>query len=440
MRTLRPALLGLTVIGCRANAPAPTPITRVVAVQAAERVVPELVLASDTSARARAFRETQRVAVEASARVRTLRVTPARIALAVGETVPFNRVQVTALDSAGRPVTGFVPSFRMQDNSMATLRGGLITALEPGITSLRITPVNSSTPGTELPAISASVIIEISASSLRTTVTRPPVGIDSMVPTELVRHLLGGARVVAGQPIAMLDSNMLRGGYVHGSRYGGGAEVSIVSFPWTRMATLDTLRRRLDVAGWGPPPAPPVVSRPGFQSSNFNASSGASSIFCRNSQMMMVGITEARGTETVVSLSHQQGQRSVCDPETMRAQTERVMTSASTLIPALAPIASGTTFGGSSGGGPDEGFAEARITADVAVADIAEHYRRQLLAAGWTDAERTSASSIAVNTFTMRDSTARRFNGVLTVLGNPPSNRVVVRLTLQLIPDAQRRP
>ena len=441
MRTLRPVLLALTVIGCRANAPAPTPAPQMAAL-VTERVVSGSVLATDTSARARAFRETQRVATEASARVRTLRVTPARIALTVGETVPFNRVQVTALDSAGRPVTGFVPTFRLQDNSMATLRAGTITALEPGITSLRVSPVNfEPTTGsvTVSQQITASVIIEISAPSLRTTVTRAPVGIDSMVPTELVRHLLGGSRLVAGQPIAMLDSNMLRSGYVHGSRYGAGSETSIVSFPFTRLATLDTLRRRFEVAGWGPPPAPLVVSRPGFQSSTFNASS-STTVFCRNSQLMAVAVTEARGTETVVSLTHQQGQRTVCDPETMRAQPERVMTSASTLIPALAPIASGNTFGGGSGGGPDEGYAEARITADVPVADIAEHYRRQLLAAGWTDGERTSTSSIAVTTFTMRDSTARRFNGVLTVIGNPPTNRVVVRLTLQLIPDAQRRP
>ncbi|MCC6244834.1 MAG: hypothetical protein IT353_18450 [Gemmatimonadaceae bacterium] len=374
--------------------------------------------------------------------MRTITVSPARIALTVGESVPFNTVKVTALDSAGRPVPGFVPSFSMQDNTMATLRGGVITALEPGITSLRVAPVNvASGPGsqTSRQQITASVIVDISAASLRTTVTRPPVGIDSMVPTELVRHLLGGARLAVGQPIALLDSNMLRGGYVHGSRYGQGTETSIVSFPWTRLATLDTLRRRFESAGWAPPPASPVVTRPGFQNSTFTASV-PNSLFCRNRELVVVGISEARGTETVVSLTHQSGQRNMCDPETTRSQTSRPINAAMNVIPSLAPIASGLTTGGGTGGGADEAYADARISTDIAVAEIAEHYRRQLLAAGWTDAERTATSSIAVTTFTMRDSTARRWNGVLTVIGTPASNRVDVRLTVHQIPDAQRRP
>jgi hypothetical protein len=443
MRMLRSAILALIVTGCRANAPAPSPTAQMSAVHATERVAVGVPLASDTSARARALRETQRLAMEASARVRTLAVSPERITLAVGETVPFNKVTVTALDSAGRPVAGFVPSFSVQDNSMASLRGGFITALEPGTTRLRINPVNfASPPGspTSRQQVTASVILDISAPSLRTTVTRPPVGIDSMVPTELVRHLLGGARLVVGQPIALLDSNMLRGGYVHGSRYGAGGEASIVSFPWTRLATLDTLRQRFEVAGWGPPPTPPVVSRPGFQSSGLNASSAPNSMFCRNRELVVVGIAEARGTETVVSLTHQPAQRTLCDPETMRSQTNRSLSSAVGLIPPLAPITSGLTTGGGSGGGSDEAYADARISTDMAVAEIAEHYRRQLLTAGWTDAERTNTSSIAVTTFTMRDSTARRWSGVLTVIGKPPSNRVDVRLTLYQIPDGQRRP
>lgn len=442
MRTLRSAMLTLTLIGCSAKAIAFTPAPQLTAVQTTERVGGGLPPASDTSARARGIREAQRVALEASARVRTLRVSPARIALAVGEAVPFNRLQVTALDSAGRPVAGFVPSFSMQDNSMATLRGGFVTALEPGITSLRINPVNfESPPGsqTSRSQVTASVILDISAPSLRTTITRPPVGIDSMVPTELVRHLLGGARLVVGQPIAVLDSNMLRGGYVHGSRYGQGGETSILSFPWTRLATLDTIRRRFEVAGWVPPAAPQVALRPGFQSSGFNGSSAPNTVYCRNRELVAVGVPEARGTETVVSFTRQPGQRTVCDPETMRAQTDRGSSGAVNLIPALAPIAGAITNGGGSGGGADESYADARIMTDIAIAELAEHYRRQLLAAGWKDAERTNTSSIAVTTFTMRDSTARQWSGVLTVIGNPPSNRVAVRLTLQLIPDVQRR-
>ncbi|MBY0492468.1 MAG: hypothetical protein K2R93_21715 [Gemmatimonadaceae bacterium] len=425
-----------------APTPTPTPTPQLTAVLSAERVGGGLPLATDTSARARAIRESQRVAMDASARVRTLRVTPARITLAVGEAVPFNRIQVTALDSAGRPVAGFVPSFSLQDNAMATLRGGVITALEPGITSLRIAPVNFAAPPagpTARSAVAASVILDISAPSLRTTITRPPVGIDSMVPTELVRHLLGGARLAVGQPISVLDSNVLRGGYVHGSRYGQGTETSIVSFPWTRLATLDTLRRRFDVAGWATPPAPPVVSRPGFQSSGFTGSATPNPMYCRNRDLLMVSVTEARGTETVVSLTHQPGPRPICDPDAMRAPTDRSGSAAMNLIPALAPMPGANTTGGGSGGGIDEAYADARIMTDLPVTDIAEHYRRQLLAAGWTDAERTKTASVAVTTFTLRDSTARRWSGVLTVIGNPPSNRVSVRLALQLVPDAQRR-
>ena len=442
MRTLRPALLALSLIGCSAKAPSSSPTPQLRAVVNAERVVGGLPLASDTSERARALRERQRVASEASARVRSLRVSPARIALAVGEAVPLNRVQVTALDSAGRQVTGFAPSFSVQDNSMATLRGGVITGLEPGITSLRIAPVNFGSPPvsrTSPSQVTASVILDISAPSLRTTVTRPPVGIDSMIPTELVRHLLGGARLVVGQPIAVLDSNMLRGGYVQGSRYGRGGETSIVSFPFTRLTTLDTLRRRFEAAGWAPPPAPQLALRPGFQSSGFNGASAPNSIYCRDRELVTVSVAEARGTETVVSVSRQPGQRTVCDPEIMRAQADRDSTPAMNLIPSLAPIPGAITTGGGSGGGGDESYADARIMTDIAVTEIAEHYRRQLLAAGWKDAERTSTSSVAVTTFTMRDSTARQWSGVLTVIGSPPSNRVGVRLTLQLMPDGQQR-
>jgi hypothetical protein len=413
---------------------------------ASERVSAAFPLASDTSARARAMRETQRAAIEAAPRVRSITVTPARIALAVGESVSFSRFQIAALDSAGRRVEGFVPSISIQDNTMATLRGGTITALEPGSTSLRIIPMIFASPtasSTSGQKISASVTIDIAAPPMRTTLTRPPVGIDSMVPVELVRYLLGGARVVAGQPISVLDSNTLRGGYVHGSRYNGTASASIVSFPWTRLATLDTLRRRLERAGWSPPPAPKVIAQPGFQSSTFNSASGTNSVFCRNREQMSVGIAGAQGTETVVSLSHQTGQRTACDPETPRPELNRGMSgfnAAMSLIPALAPLPIGFTSGAGSGGGLDEAHADAVVMADVPVAEIVEHYRRQLIAAGWTNAERSNTSNVGIATFTLRDSTARNWSGALTVVGNPPTTRVDVRLILHLLTDAQRRP
>ena len=59
MRRLRFGILALTLIGGRANAATPTPAPQVTTVQTTERVPAGLPLASDTSARARAFRETR---------------------------------------------------------------------------------------------------------------------------------------------------------------------------------------------------------------------------------------------------------------------------------------------------------------------------------------------------------------------------------------------
>ncbi len=445
MRVFRPVALSLLVIGCRAKAPASAPAPQIRSMVTSERVSVAPPLASDTSARARAFRESQRAAIEAAARVSSITVSPARISLAVGETVPFTRFQIMALDSAGRRIEGFVPNISLQDNSMATLRGGSLTALEPGVTSLRIIPMNFASPSAVPTSgqVMASVAIDITAPPMRTTITRPPVSVDSMVPLELVRYLMGGARVIAGRPIGVLDSNMLRGGYVHGSRYSPTSSASIVSFPWTRLATLDTLRRRLERAGWGPPPPPRVIVQPGFQSSAFNTSTGTTSVFCRDRDLMAVGVAGAQGTETVVSLSYQTGQRTVCDAESVRADGSRStgpVFFATKLIPTLAPLPVGFTSGAGSGGGEEEAHADATVTADVPVAEIVEHYRRQLNAAGWTSGERTSTASVAVSTFTFRDSTARSWNGALTVIGNPPSNRVDVRLTIRLTSGVQRRP
>ncbi len=456
MRTSWPAVLALVLIGCRAQAPASAPAPQMQSVFTSQDAIRVPLSASDTSARARAFRETQRVAIEAAARVRSITVNPTRITLAVGETVPFPRFQITALDSAGRRVEGFVPSLSIQDNAIARLRGGSITALEPGTTRLRIIPTTFGGPtgtqptgtqpirtqGLEQP-VAAYVVIDIAAPAVRTTVTRPPVGIDSMVPIELVRYLLNGARVVAGQPISVLDSNTLRGGYVYGSRYSATSSASIVSFPWTRLATLDTLRQRLERAGWGPLPAPRVTSRPGFQSSAFNTSSGTSSVFCRDRDLMAVGVPGAQGTETVVSLSYQNGQRTVCNPDTARPETNggnAGFTGAASLIPILAPLPVAVTTNTGSGGGSDQATADARLMTDLPVAEIVEHYRRQLLAAGWTNTERNNTPSTAVATFTFRDSTARSWHGALTVIANPPSNLVDLRLVIHQTADARRRP
>lgn len=458
MRVLRHAIVALTIIGCRASTPAATPAATPSPAPAlplrgmvtSERVVAGPPLASDTSAQARSIRAAQRAAIDAAARVRSITVTPARIALAVGETVSFLRFQITALDSAGRRVDGFVPNISVQDNTMATLRGGNITALEPGTTSLRILPMTfSPTTGapTSMPMsgqrVMASVTIDIAAPPMRTTVTRPPVGIDSMVPIELARYLIGGGRVVVGQPISVLDSNTLRGGYVHGSRYVGTTAASIVSYPWTRLATLDTLRRRLERAGWGPPPAPKVITQPGFQSSVFNTATGTSNVFCRNRDLMVVGVAGAYGTETVISLNYSTGQRTACDPQPQSPEASVGMSPVLTavkLIPPLAPLPVGFISGTGTGGSNDEAHADARVMADLPVAEVMEHYRRQLVAAGWTSGERSNTSSAAVATFTFRDSTARSWNGALTVIGSPPSNRVDVRLTILLSADAQRRP
>ncbi|MBK8247437.1 MAG: hypothetical protein IPK85_08580 [Gemmatimonadetes bacterium] len=428
MRALPLAVLALSAASCRSTAPTPT--GQLVSVHSVERV--PISGPADTTVRARAMREGQRRAAEAAERTRLITVSPQQLTMTVGESLPFSALRIAAMDSLQQPVDGFAPNFSMQDNTIASLRGGQILALEPGTTNLRVSAATfppSPNPAAQRPR-TVLVPITVTAAALRTTVTRAPVPVDSMVPVELVRYLVNNARLSVGQPIAALDAATLRDAYVHGSLFGMGGGTTIASYPWTRRATLDSVRRRLEAAGWGPLPAPPNATElPGFQSSNMSMGVSGTA-FCRQREMMALRVTEARGTETVITFSHQGAQmRGPCDPT-----ARQMSSSAANLIPSLSALPGEPTMGGGRGGSSDDGYSEARIMSAVPVNEVIDHYARQLQAAGWTPVERTGVTGVAIATYTFRDSTARPWGGVLSVTTTPGANRTDVRLSVRHTP------
>lgn len=433
MRALPLAVLALCAASCRSTAPAPAPTGQLVSVQSVERVPAVGPTGPDTAARARAMREGQRRAADAAARTRAISVSPSQLTMTAGESLPFSTLRIVALDSLRQPVDGFAPNFSVQDNAMVSLRGGQLLALEPGTTNLRVSaatfPPSPGAPTGQGP-LTVLVPITVTSAASRATVTRPPVPVDSMVPMELVRYLLNNARLSVGQPIAALDAATLRGAFVHGSMFGMGGGTTIASFPWTQRATFDSVRRRLEAAGWGPLPAPPsATEQPGFQSSNM-AMGGSGTTFCRQREMMALRVTAARGTETVIMFNHQGAQmRGPCDP-TVRQMSN----SAASLIPSLTPIPGEPTSGGGRGGSTEDGYSEARIMSAVPVGEVVDHYGRQLQAAGWTPVERAGVGSIAIATYTFRDSTARPWGAALTATTTPGANRVDVRLAVRHTP------
>lgn len=431
MRLRTIGIITTAIAACRSTAPTPS-TGQLVTVQGATIVSASPIPPSaDTSMAGRARRDAQARANAAAARVVAINVSPARLELTVGARLPMNTLRAVASDSAGRPVNDFAPSFSVQDNSIVSFRGGVITGLEPGTTNIL---VRASTFPMRAPSdtgLTVRVPVTVTAVAARSSVTRPPVPIDSMVPAELVRYLLGNSRVVAGQPISALDASTLRNAYIFGSRFGGFGDATIASYPWTRRATMDSLGARLTAVGWTSlPSTPPPTEQPGFQSSSMG-NSGMPTTFCRDRQTLMIGVVDTRGTETVISFTHQGAQaRSMCDP----VLGQRMGASATDVIPSLPPYPDSPVFSRARSSGPDEGYTEAYLQGTPPASAVLEHYTRLLVAAGWTPGERTSVAGIALATFTFRDSGSRPWGAILTVASPPGSRRTDLRLAVRYAP------
>lgn len=255
---------------------------------------------------------------------------------------------------------------------------------------------------------------------------------DSTIPLELVQYFLGGSPIRVGVPAEGIDATLLAGGRVLGSRGGGGgrgsASTTIVAFTWERPAALDSMRRRLAVAGWSTPQSPaPLREESGFVTSNVPGF-GDPSFFCRNGETTFAGIVGSRRGESVISLTHHPASpRSNCDPD----NTAMRMNGGNTLIPRLEPLPGVQTLGGARSSGSDQAWAEGNIVGRVPPAEVLEHYLKQLVANRWTLAERTGLTSIALATFTFSDPRQRPWDGVLTVTTASNGNQSTVRLVIR---------
>ena len=69
-------------------------------------------------------------------------VVPDSLVLHVGDSLTLRSVlQITAYDRSGTPLPCFLPLFRVENRSIATLTLGDITGVSPGITRLEIAPI-----------------------------------------------------------------------------------------------------------------------------------------------------------------------------------------------------------------------------------------------------------------------------------------------------------
>ena len=76
-----------------------------------------------------------------SGRVARIVVRPEALELRVGDSLLVGMVRAVGIDSAGREVGSFVPTFRIGDGNAALIRAGWLVATQPGRTALLVRPM-----------------------------------------------------------------------------------------------------------------------------------------------------------------------------------------------------------------------------------------------------------------------------------------------------------
>lgn len=397
----------------------------------------------DTTARARAMLEARQRADAAALLVDTIVVTPPGLEVTIGSPLSlFPSVRTVARDSTGRAIPGFTPVFSLADNTMATLRQGMITGLREGVTTLRVEAMVFTDTLRPLRRTRTAIPLTVRSdgsggrgSPAAGSVSGPPSIADSRrdsIPRELVEALMGrGARIIVGGTTDVFPQTLFRNATVLGSRVSAGNTTTIVSFPWPQPVARDSLRTRLLAAGWSAAtlPTPP-------QSGGFVGSSqpfGNPDVFCRESEQLSFGTVAAEPSRIVMALSSIPSQgRAACDRSSITGHAFGL--DEENPIPQLTPPPGTRVLGMGSGGGGGDWYAEARVVDRGPIAPILAHYVEQMVAARWTAEEQTVLSGVGITTFSRRNERGRNLHAVLTVIGPEGRRFIDLRLSVRSLP------
>jgi hypothetical protein len=227
----------------------------------------------------------------------------------------------------------------------------------------------------------------------------------------------GEVRILAGQLPEDLPTElaMPRDAEVVGSVARGDQSVEIIlDVPGEPQSVLDAYGERLVAAGWREP------KLEGPSEGGFVPADGAfANAFCREEgepYMTVSAFSLDNGDMSDVRLSLNSGPQDY-SPCAQSSPGGPPMTEG--LIPRLeAPRDARMTEGGEGGGGSDSWYSSSTLETAMSVADLEEHYRDQLEAAGWNREDRGASGPVAWSTWTFTDD-GDRWSGVFLALDVP---------------------
>lgn len=238
------------------------------------------------------------------------------------------------------------------------------------------------------------------------------------LPRELVTALLGGVmgnrtvEIHAGLADDSLPATLFRDALVLGYSNIGVSQMTVAYFPYTPLATLDTVRTRLTTLGWKSPPVPDTQER-GFVSGGGARSS--MDALCRGSMVVFPAVSQRTINRTLAVISRQYSREAAeayCGDRS--AQMARMRSPAqNSPLPALPPPPGMHSGGAGTSGSPDTDRTmrmETSLEGDLPVSDITTHYTRLFTSAGWRRTDGAMLSSMSATTFEITDSESVRWH------------------------------
>jgi hypothetical protein len=263
------------------------------------------------------------------------------------------------------------------------------------------------------------------------------------VPAELVTALFGGGSstryyvgvVPPGWPAELVPTPPMAvsGGMQNGSRLAAVFADSSTRHP------ADSIRKRLEVAGWVRPPD----ERPqGFEAHGFQSSEPRYWFWCRDSLRASIASTAASGLTYVrVNLDPVRGQPCMPGVSSVSsvssgsgvasASSMRRMSLPPLALPSLPPPP-GLYATRSGGGSSSDGSMNASTQladSTMSAAAVLAHYAAQLAKGGWTVYPATTADLFAVQPLQARDKDGAVWYGMLTVLPSAKTREVTITMT-----------
>lgn len=355
--------------------------------------------------------------------IRTIRITPDTIRLEVGGRLPMGSYFAQGLDSAGKPVPGFVPLFSVQDNDVARIEGvGGLMGMSAGQTWLR---VSGTVPGMmpvagEVRLMTQVPIIVAEASS---PVPRPETG---MVPQDLVLALLGqGTRNPVLRVGAVPDGfpDWLAGGWrvLGSSQMYSNQSTTVFVAPYMSRVVLDTIEARVAAAGWTM--APGEAPARGFVAAL--APTGRSNVRCQGTDHLWWNASSRLPNETqVVVILTRRSTTGVCSASANRPQPPGAMPALLLRAPTEVILQQSRNEGT-----PVEWISEAVAQGNTNVGALGRHYAAQAVAAGWVPSDSVVTPTLETRTW-RRMVDNRTWQAQLTVAGVSDGAPTTLRLTV----------